>query len=111
MNGRALACDLLYLYMPPALAPRSAPGERSVPCGCMLPQHSRRSERRKTRGERSDPWCDERSRPLHQSSDDRRRVVMDRTLMPTILVVEDDPDMRAIYRLALETAGFAILEA
>jgi DNA-binding response OmpR family regulator len=31
--------------------------------------------------------------------------------MPTILVVEDDPDMRALYRLGLETAGFAILEA
>jgi DNA-binding response OmpR family regulator len=31
--------------------------------------------------------------------------------MTTILVVEDDPDMRAIYRLGLETAGFAILEA
>jgi DNA-binding response OmpR family regulator len=31
--------------------------------------------------------------------------------MPTILVVEDDPDMRAMYRLGLETAGFEILEA
>jgi two-component system cell cycle response regulator DivK len=31
--------------------------------------------------------------------------------MPTILVVEDDPDMRTIYRLGLEAAGFAILEA
>jgi DNA-binding response OmpR family regulator len=31
--------------------------------------------------------------------------------MPTILVVEDDLDMRAMYRLGLETAGFEILEA
>jgi DNA-binding response OmpR family regulator len=31
--------------------------------------------------------------------------------MHTILVVEDDPDMRAIYRLALERASFAVLEA
>jgi DNA-binding response OmpR family regulator len=31
--------------------------------------------------------------------------------MPTILVVEDDADLRAMYRLGLESAGFAILEA
>jgi DNA-binding response OmpR family regulator len=31
--------------------------------------------------------------------------------MPTILVVEDDPDTRAMYRLGLESAGFEILEA
>ena len=31
--------------------------------------------------------------------------------MPTILVVEDDAEMRTMYRLGLETAGFAIVEA
>jgi len=31
--------------------------------------------------------------------------------MPTILVVEDDPDMREMYRLGLEADGFEILEA
>jgi two-component system, cell cycle response regulator DivK len=31
--------------------------------------------------------------------------------MPTILVVEDDPDMRVMYRLGLAAAGFDILEA
>ena len=31
--------------------------------------------------------------------------------MPTLLVVEGDADIRAIYRLGLESAGFVILEA
>jgi two-component system phosphate regulon response regulator PhoB len=31
--------------------------------------------------------------------------------MHTILVVEDDPDMRTMYRLGLEAAGFEVFEA
>jgi two-component system, cell cycle response regulator DivK len=31
--------------------------------------------------------------------------------MPRILVVEDDPEMRTMYRMGLEATGFAILEA
>jgi two-component system phosphate regulon response regulator PhoB len=30
---------------------------------------------------------------------------------PTVLVVEDDPDLRALYRASLSVAGFAVIAA
>jgi two-component system cell cycle response regulator DivK len=77
--------------------------------GCILPQHNRSAA----------PGPNHRVWLVITRAADRPRtctltsipLVRNPYAMHTILVVEDDPDMRAIYRLALETASFAILEA
>ena len=37
-----------------------------------------------------------------------RRVRVDTTLVPGVLIVEDDPDMRELERMALEWRGFQV---
>jgi two-component system phosphate regulon response regulator PhoB len=54
---------------------------------------------------------DDWPRTLHPAPCGRRLLATLPHVMPTILVVEDDQEMRTMYRLGLETAGFAILEA